>query len=206
MLQQGVIKPDQQIKRRGKHGLVKLGNAATLKQWFDENKGKYKQVNLVPTTTCVQFMIFQIGKTNGRLSNFIVEPMVAHKPEEELYVAIYSKMDHDVVLFFEQGGVEVGDIDAKAHEVVIPVQTTDAKMCLTKEAAASLVKNVDAKIRAMVAGFIVELYEVYKLNHFTYLEINPLVVTNGQIYILDLAAKLDETAAFLCSEVSLKTN
>ena len=49
--------------------------------------------------------------------------------------------------------------------------------------------------------FIKELYEVYKKNHFTYLEINPLVVCSGKIYILDLAAKLDETASFLCSEL-----
>lgn len=49
--------------------------------------------------------------------------------------------------------------------------------------------------------FIRELYEVYKLNYFTYLEINPLVITSGEIHILDLAAKLDETAFFLCSEL-----
>ena len=29
--------------------------------------------------------------------------------------------------------------------------------------------------------------------YFTYLEINPLVVTGGKIYILDLASKLDAT-------------
>lgn len=34
--------------------------------------------------------------------------------------------------------------------------------------------------------------------HFTYLEINPLVVTDTAIYILDLAAKLDATADFIC--------
>ena len=35
--------------------------------------------------------------------------------------------------------------------------------------------------------------------HFTYMEINPLVVTGGKIYILDLATKLDATAEFACS-------
>ena len=34
--------------------------------------------------------------------------------------------------------------------------------------------------------------------YFTYLEINPLVVTSDAIYILDLAAKLDTTADFIC--------
>lgn len=34
--------------------------------------------------------------------------------------------------------------------------------------------------------------------YFTYLEVNPLVITSDNIYILDLAAKLDATAEFLC--------
>ena len=34
------------------------------------------------------------------------------------------------------------------------------------------------------------LYEVYKRQYFTYMEINPLVVTDTAIYILDFAAKV----------------
>jgi len=43
------------------------------------------------------------------------------------------------------------------------------------------------------------LYTVYKDLFFTYLEVNPLVVKPGSIYVLDLAAKIDQTAEFLCS-------
>lgn len=57
----------------------------------------------------------KVGKTKGRLSHFIMEPLVVHKPEEELYVAIYSKMNNDIILFYEQGGVDVGDIDEKVN-------------------------------------------------------------------------------------------
>ena len=35
--------------------------------------------------------------------------------------------------------------------------------------------------------------------HFTYLEINPLVVNKQGIYILDLASRLDQTAEYLCA-------
>lgn len=96
----GVIKPDQLIKRRGKHGLVKIGTQPELAKWFNENKGQYKQV----------------GKTTGRLSSFIVEPFVAHTDKDELYVAIYSLRDHDVIMFYEEGGVEIGDVDAKVKD------------------------------------------------------------------------------------------
>jgi ATP citrate (pro-S)-lyase len=50
----------------------------------------------------------------------------------------------------------------------------------------------------MLADFIAALYKSYVDLYFTYLEINPLVITGGKIYILDLAAKLDATADFIC--------
>jgi ATP citrate (pro-S)-lyase len=50
----------------------------------------------------------------------------------------------------------------------------------------------------LVAKFINTLYQLYVDLYFTYLEINPLVITGGQVHILDLAAKLDATADFLC--------
>lgn len=46
--------------------------------------------------------------------------------------------------------------------------------------------------------FIVDLYKCYVDLYFTYLEINPLVITDSTIYLLDLAAKLDATAEFIC--------
>jgi ATP citrate (pro-S)-lyase len=42
------------------------------------------------------------------------------------------------------------------------------------------------------------LYQLYVDLYFTYLEINPLVITDDTIYILDLAAKIDATADFVC--------
>lgn len=50
----------------------------------------------------------------------------------------------------------------------------------------------------IIAKFIESLYQLYTELYFTYLEINPLVVTKDIIYILDLAAKLDSTADFVC--------
>lgn len=49
-----------------------------------------------------------------------------------------------------------------------------------------------------IAKFIAALYQQYVDLYFTYLEINPLVVTDDSIFILDLAAKLDATADFMC--------
>lgn len=35
--------------------------------------------------------------------------------------------------------------------------------------------------------------------HFTYLEINPLIVTRNQVHILDLASRMDQTAEYICA-------
>ncbi|ORZ33914.1 citrate synthase-like protein [Catenaria anguillulae PL171] len=60
-----------------------------------------------------------------------------------------------------------------------------------------LAKIANAKTRGIVAEFIARLYAVFADCQFTYLEINPLVVTEaGAIHALDLAAKLDQTAEF----------
>lgn len=48
------------------------------------------------------------------------------------------------------------------------------------------------------AAFIKSLYDLYVDLYFTYLEINPLVITEKDVHILDLAAKLDATAEFVC--------
>ena len=50
----------------------------------------------------------------------------------------------------------------------------------------------------MLTTFITKLFEMYMDLHFTYLEINPVVVTDSNVYILDLASKIDQTAEYLC--------
>ena len=47
-----------------------------------------------------------------------------------------------------------------------------------------------------IAEFIAALYKVYVNLYFTYLEINPLVITSDSIYILDLAAKVNGNPCF----------
>lgn len=41
--------------------------------------------------------------------------------EEEFYVCIYAAREGDYVLFHHQGGVDVGDVDAKAQKLLVRV-------------------------------------------------------------------------------------
>lgn len=66
----------------------------------------------------------KIGTAVGKLRNFIIEPFVPHKDNEEAYVCIYSHRTADTILFYHQGGVDIGDVDSKALKLEVPVGTT----------------------------------------------------------------------------------
>lgn len=136
----------------------------------------------------------KVGAASGKLRNFIIEPFVPHTEKEEMYICIYSHRHADTILFYHLGGVDVGDVDSKAVRLDVPVGENIDEKTITL----TLLDKVPAAKKAMVAKFIYNLYKLYVDLYFTYLEINPLVVTDKEIYILDLAAKLDATADFIC--------
>ncbi|KAF1821658.1 glutathione synthetase ATP-binding domain-like protein [Dissoconium aciculare CBS 342.82] len=182
-----VAKPDQLIKRRGKSGLLKL-NATwpEAKEWIAARANKIQKVEHV----------------EGALRHFLVEPFVPHPQETEYYININSVREGDWILFYHEGGVEVGDVDAKAEKLLIPVDLTEYPS--NEQIAAGLLSKVPKGVHPVLIDFISRLYAVYVDCQFTYLEINPLVVipnaavTSAEVHFLDLAAKLDQTAEFEC--------
>merc|ERR1719162_1484573 len=134
----------------------------------------------------------------GVLDHFIIEPATPHTDEEEVYVCIQSHRYHDMVYFHHEGGVNVGDVDAKALRLEIP---TDEEISL-QTVLSQLMTQLPAGKKERMAQFIVKLYtEVFLKAHFTYLEINPVVLTETKAIPIDCAAKLDETAAFLAESL-----
>ncbi|MED6264261.1 hypothetical protein CHARACLAT_012947, partial [Characodon lateralis] len=174
-----VVKPDQLIKRRGKLGLVGINlDLQGVKEWL---KGQ-----LMKETT--------VGRAKGVLRNFLIEPFVPHTQEEEFYVCIYATREGDQVLFHHEGGVEVGDVDTKAQRLTVAVDDKLSDAQVKKQ----LLTHVPDDKKAVLANFIVGLFNLYEDLYFTYLEINPLVFTKDGVYVLDMAAKIDATADFIC--------
>lgn len=56
----------------------------------------------------------QVEKTVGTLNTFIIEPFLPHPADTEYYVCVNSTRQGDEILFTHEGGVDVGDVDAKA--------------------------------------------------------------------------------------------
>lgn len=182
-----VAKPDQLIKRRGKAGLLALNKEwSEAKAWIQERAGKEIQVESV----------------KGYLRTFLVEPFCPHQPEEEYYINIHSMREGDYILFTHEGGVDVGDVDAKAEKLLIPVDLSEYPS--NETIAKSLLGKVPKGVHNVLVDFITRLYAVYVDCQFSYLEINPLVVipnadkTSAEVHFLDLAAKIDQTAEFEC--------
>uniref|UniRef100_A0A8C2WFD5 ATP-citrate synthase n=1 Tax=Cyclopterus lumpus TaxID=8103 RepID=A0A8C2WFD5_CYCLU len=169
-----VVKPDQLIKRRGKLGLVGINlDLQGVREWF--------KARLMKETT--------VGKATGVLKNFLIEPF-----EEEFYVCIYATREGDHVLFHHEGGVDVGDVDAKAQRLLVAVDEKLSEEQVTEK----LLLHIPDEKKEVLASFIVGLFNLYEDLYFTYLEINPIVVTKDGVYVLDMAAKIDATADYIC--------
>ena len=130
----------------------------------------------------------QVGEATGVLHNFIVEPFVPHDQNEEGYICIYSKRDHDAILFTHEGGIDIGNVEDKAKSLIIPVGQEDSVN--PSNVKDKLLSGLDPSKHERVGKFITVLYEVYRRQYFTYLEVNPLVITSSAIYMLDFAAKV----------------
>ena len=120
-----VVKPDQLIKRRGKHGLVAVNKSLSqVETWLNEHMNKE----------------MQIGPAMGKLTTFVVEKFLPHKQAEEFYICILSNRTGNQILFYKEGGVDIGDVDAKANHIQVP---TDSE--LLPEQVKKLIVGVPAK-------------------------------------------------------------
>lgn len=176
-----VAKPDQLFGKRGKHGLVLVNkNLAETRRWIEERLGKKQVVNGI----------------EGTLTHFIIEPCVAH--EAEYYAAIKSAAECDYIYFSLEGGINVEENWDKVVTIKVPV------LGGIEEVAAEVDKAMPAELgknRELVANFLRGLYRYFAAMHFAYLEINPFAIAGKKIVPLDMVAKLDDTAEFLCADM-----
>jgi len=177
-----VCKPDQMIGGRGKAGLIAVNKT------FDEAKAWIMERMCKDAT---------VGKVTGQLTHFMIEPMVPHQQSDEMYICITSSRYEDIIYFYHEGGVDVGDPTEKANKLCLK---TGEEVTLEKILTQLVTKVPEARKKAM-AGWILAFWKVYKELHFAYLEINPVVMISDTVVIpLDLVGKIDETAGFLCAQ------
>lgn len=196
-----VAKPDMLFGKRGKNNLVLFRDAkpgdVTLSKaasWIDEKSATEQSVYFsfdgdTPTGT----------PSVDKLTHFIVEPFTPHEQAEEYYVSATCVGDNDVIYMSAEGGMEVEEgWDEKVTEVAFPITATEEE--IAEKIRANVPADVAEKDKAAFADFCIGFFRAYRELNFAYLEINPFVMQGNKIELLDMVAKLDDTAGFLMVE------
>jgi ATP-citrate lyase beta-subunit len=196
-----VAKPDMLFGKRGKNDLVlfrdeKPGDVTLAKatSWIDEKSSQKQSV----------FFSFDGDTPTGEpsvdmLTHFLVEPFMPHTQEEEYYISATCVGDEDMLYMSAEGGMEVEEgWDEKVTEVAFAI--TDTEDEIADKIRANVPADVADKDKEAFANFAIGFFRAYRELNFAYLEINPFVMQGNTIELLDMVAKLDDTAGFMMVE------
>ena len=183
-----VAKPDMLFGKRGKNDLVLFRNQKpgdvdleTAAKWIDE-KQAHETILL--------------SGQKGVLTHFIVEPFTPHSQDQEYYISATTVGEDDVLYLSAEGGMEVEEgWDEKVTEVHIPITMSDAD--IHHLIRANVPSDIPAENKERFVTFAEQFYKFYRDMNFAYLEINPIVMIGNDMHILDLVARLDDTAGFM---------
>ncbi|XP_042456361.1 ATP-citrate synthase alpha chain protein 2-like [Zingiber officinale] len=169
-----VVKPDMLFGKRGKSGLVALNlDLAQAAQFVKERLGKEVEMEgcRAPITT------------------FIIEPFVPH--DQEYYLSIVSERLGCTISFSECGGIEIEENWDKVKTVYLPTEKP-----MTADACAPLIATLQLEVRGTIGDFIRGVFAVFQGIYFSFIDMNPFTLVNGEPYPLDMRGELDDTAAF----------
>jgi len=193
-----VAKPDMLFGKRGKNGLVlfkdnKPGDVTLAKaaSWIDEKCSDKQEV----------YFSFDGDTPKGEpsvdmLTHFVVEPFTPHSQEEEYYISATCVGDEDMLYMSAEGGMEVEEgWDEKVTEVAFKI--TDTEEEIAQKIRANVPADVAEADKENFAKFAIGFFKAYRDLNFAYLEINPFVLQGNKVELLDMVAKLDDTAGFM---------
>jgi ATP-citrate lyase beta-subunit len=152
-----VAKVDQGVKKRMKQGLVVVG------------------VNATAATRAMN------GWKKKGFTQFVLEPLFPHAPEEEQYFSIERVREGLRILHAREGG-----IDIESHPEDVHTYTLRSK---------DDVKSIAQK-SGIPESFLNAVAEAFEKHFFAFLEINPLVIRGTEAVLLDAAVLVDSAGAF----------
>ena len=168
-----VVKPDQLFGKRGKSGLILLDCSFEEASLFIKNKMGKRAV---------------VGEVEGKLTHFLIEPFIPH--EVEYYIAMKMDEDGDRIFFSTKGGVDIEEVWDTVKEQLIP--PLGGKEFDPDE----LTTDLPEDHREIIKHFLTGMYRFFANHDLVYLEINPFSIVDGGVKVLDMVAKIDDTAMF----------
>jgi succinyl-CoA synthetase beta subunit len=119
----------------------------------------------------------------GYLSNYIIEPYIDLSNHIEHYLLIKFHKDYDEITYSNIGGVNIENNQSSLNKIQI-----------------STINQLQPKLAELniqdtnISDFISGMYEVFVKCGFLEIEINPFVVSEEGVYLLDCVAKIDSYA------------
>lgn len=144
-------------------------------------KGRFKKglVALDKSSQEVKTIVDSYKKLG--FNSFLIEEFIPHAKNQEKYISIERIKDGKLTLYSNKGGI---DIEKNIENVKKVIIKDDKNL---KEIANFLEVNKE---------FLEKIINLYDELYFSFLEINPLVIKDKNIYLLDLAVEVDSTAEF----------
>ncbi len=144
-------------------------------------KKRFKQGLVAVDKTDAEIRAAITGWEAKGFSQFILDPLVPHEPSEARYISFERVRDGIRVLFAKEGGV---DIEEHPESVLTEMITGEGDCARV------------ASVTGVPEPFLKRVYDVFEKDFFAFLEINPLLVRNGGVELLDAAALVDSAGEF----------
>ncbi len=114
-------------------------------------------------------------------SHFLVEELVPHEAQDERYLALERTGLGTLIYYSQKGGVDIESYESEVRkELVRDIED---------------LKKVAGEL-GLDPSYLEKLVEVFDTNYFSFLEINPLVISFKNPYMLDIASEVDSAAEF----------
>jgi ATP citrate (pro-S)-lyase len=167
--------------KSGTNQLQNLDDSRTYVVKVDQGIKKRGKRGLVSINVSSKNVEHEVTKLASKgYSSFLVEEFFPHEDNEERYFALIRTRHGMEVFYNPKGGVDIESAEARASLQKFGVKT---------------IKNLPLPLNHIMT--IIDACDTY---HISYLEINPLVVRNNRLHILDLAVEVDSAGAYFTHE------
>src|SRR5256885_15730232 len=165
--------------------LRQLDSSKTYVVKVDEGVKKRMKQGLLALNKKPQELEAEIKKLKEKgYTHFIIEPFFNHDALSEKYLSVEQVRDGIRVLYSDKGGIDIEENQEHIQEAVInskeQAQAFMGKIGMNRE--------FELQIKAIKKAF-----DKY---YFSFIEINPLVISDDKWTLLDLAAEVDSTGEF----------
>jgi succinyl-CoA synthetase beta subunit len=120
-------------------------------------------------------------------TNIIIEELVPHESTEEKYISLERTREGFQVFYSTTGGIDIEESGFAKQTIIHTENETEETAVIEKELGVPQL-------------FISQIMGVMNKYHMSFLEINPFIIQNSNVIILDLAVEVDSAGYFFVEE------